>query len=103
MNPLYNAGRSASACTARMHNRGIFEGCAPEARDQPRRPTLPSSNVRRTIALLDDLVRPRQHRRRDRQADFPGGAKVQGKLNLVVILNREILRWRPTQDALHVP
>src|SRR5215813_563219 len=46
--------------------------------------------VREADHLLDDLIRPPQHRRRDRQAERLGGLEVDDQLELGGLLDRKV-------------
>src|SRR5262249_54103981 len=54
------------------------------------------------LDLLDDLIRPRQYRGRDREAKRLGGLEVYGQMEAVHPLDRQISRVSPQQDALDV-
>src|SRR5713101_2973582 len=54
------------------------------------------------IALLDDLIRPPQQRRRDREAEGLGGLEVDHQLELRGLLYGEIGRLRALEDLVHV-
>ena len=57
---------------------------------------------RRAHDLLDDLIRPRQQRRWDREAEGLGGLEVDHQLELRGLLNREIRRLGTLQDLVDV-
>ena len=45
---------------------------------------------------MDDLIRPREHRRRDREAEGLRGLQVDHELELRRLLDGEVARvWRP--------
>ena len=50
--------------------------------------------------LLDHLIRPRQHIRRDRQADLLRGFQVDHELDLRRLLNRQISRLGTFKDLV---
>src|SRR5207245_10962510 len=49
-------------------------------------------------ALLDDLVCPQQQRLRDREPESLGGLEVEGERKARRPLDRNLRRWRATQD-----
>src|SRR6476661_8258013 len=51
---------------------------------------------------LDDLIRPLQERRRDRQAEGLGGLEVDDQLELGRLLYREVSRLRALEDLVDV-
>src|SRR5690242_20723019 len=53
--------------------------------------------------LLDHLIRPRQERRRDRQAEGLGGLEVHDQIELCRLLDREVARLAALEDLVHVP
>src|SRR5262245_7068471 len=54
------------------------------------------------IALLKDLIRPRQQRRWDRQAERLGGLEVDDQLELRGLLDGEVAGLRTLEDAVDV-
>src|SRR6266487_1233978 len=52
--------------------------------------------------LLDHLVRPRQHRLRDRQAESLGGLEVDDQLVLDRRLHRKVGRLRTLEDEIDI-
>src|SRR5215468_4820530 len=52
--------------------------------------------------LLDDLVRPRQHRRRDREAERLGGLEVDHQLELRRLLDRKVSGLGTLEDLVDV-
>jgi len=52
--------------------------------------------------LLYDLIRPRQQRRRDGEAEGLGGLEVDNQLELGRLLDGQITRFDPLQDPVHV-
>jgi hypothetical protein len=52
-------------------------------------------------SLLDDLVRPRQHRRRDREAVGLGGLEVYYQSNFVGCSDEEVAEVPALDDLLH--
>src|SRR5437867_11190889 len=59
-------------------------------------------SVREHVSLLDDLIRPCQHRRRDGDAESFRGLQVDDKLELARLLDREVGRLRALQYPVHV-
>jgi hypothetical protein len=53
-------------------------------------------------ASLDDLVRPRQQRRRDREAERLGGLEVDHELELGGLLDGQIARLRALEDLVDI-
>src|SRR5262245_24675048 len=53
-------------------------------------------------ASLNDLVRPRQHRRRNRQAEGFGGLEIDDQLELCRLLDREIAGLGPLEDLVDI-
>src|SRR5438093_93421 len=51
---------------------------------------------------LDQLVRPEQHRPRDRQAERLGGLQVDHQLELRGLLDREIAGLGALEDLVHI-
>src|SRR6185436_4903579 len=54
------------------------------------------------LVLLDDLIRPRQHIRWNRQTDLFGGFEVDNELELLWLLNWQVSGLRAFQDLVHV-
>ena len=52
--------------------------------------------------LLDDLIRPPQQRRRDRQAEGLGGLEVDDQLELRGLLDGKLARLFALQDPVHI-
>jgi len=50
------------------------------------------------MQLLDDLIRLQQQRRRDREAERPGGLEVDDEPKAVGLLNGKIRRPCPLED-----
>src|SRR2546426_5777147 len=61
--------------------------------------TVPSA---RAHALFYDLVRPPQHRRRDRQPERLGHPAVDHELELGWLLHRKVCRLRAPEDLVHI-
>ena len=53
-------------------------------------------------SLFDDLIRPRQHLGRNRQADLLGGLEVDDELELRRLLDRQVSGLCTLQDLVHV-
>src|SRR4029453_282157 len=51
--------------------------------------------------LFDDLIRPRQQRRRDGEAEGLGGLEVDDQLERCRLLNRKVRRLGPFQNPVH--
>ena len=49
---------------------------------------------------LDDLIRPGQHRRRDREAEGFGGVEVHDQFERRGLLDRKIIRLRALEDTI---
>src|SRR5215831_15212277 len=58
--------------------------------------------ARQLKALLYDLIRGRQHRRRNREAEHPGGLEVDHELELGRLRHRQIAGTGAGEDARHV-
>src|SRR2546426_1771626 len=54
------------------------------------------------VSLLDHLVRPSQHRRRDRQAERLGRLEVNHQLELRRLLHGEVSRFSTFQDLVDI-
>ena len=52
--------------------------------------------------LLDDLIRPRQHRRRDREAERFGGLQVDHELELRGLLDGQVGGLGALEDLVDV-
>src|SRR5262252_10945840 len=52
--------------------------------------------------LLDQLIRPLQHRRRERQAEGLGGLEVDDELELRGLLDRQVGGLGPLEDLVHI-
>src|SRR5207244_1625377 len=51
---------------------------------------------------LDHLIRPLQERRRDRQAEHPGGLEVDHQTPVVDLLDREVSWLCPLEDPVDI-
>src|SRR3989442_8374367 len=76
----------------------------PEPYPQECRYHKPRSQSRRGDAsrLLNDLVRPPQQRRWDRQPERPGGLEIDDQLELRRLLDGQIGWLGPPEDLVHV-
>src|SRR6266852_2669198 len=54
------------------------------------------------VVSLDDLVRPRQHRLRDCQAEGLGGLEIDGQLELRRLLDGKLCRLGTFEDLVDV-
>ena len=54
------------------------------------------------LLLLDHFICPRQHRRRDRQAEGFGGLQIDHEFELRRLLHRQVGRLGALQDLVHV-
>src|SRR4030095_4996282 len=66
------------------------------------RASIGLSIVASFVSLLDHLIRPRQQRRRDRQAERLGGLEVDDQLELGGLLDRKVSRLRPLENAIDI-
>jgi hypothetical protein len=89
---------SAAAESRRFIGHGS-EGLAMKAR-RNHAPALTAPN--RSIALLYDLIRPQQQRRRNGKAERLGGFEVDDELEFRRLLDRNIRGSRASQDLVHV-
>ena len=65
--------------------------------------TVPSLHSWHSVALhIDHLIRPRQHIRRNRQADLFRGFQIDHKFKLRCLLHRQIGRFGAFQDLVDV-
>src|SRR5215470_13199175 len=67
-----------------------------------RRAPPPCQRGTRGGPSLNDLIRPRQHRRRDGQAERLGGLEVDDELELGRLLDREIGGLGTLEDLCHI-
>ena len=51
---------------------------------------------------MNDLIRPRQHIRRNRESDLFGGIQIDDELKFLRLLHREIGRLRAFQDFVYI-
>src|SRR5262245_3680686 len=67
--------------------------------------TTPQARARRGTragSSLDNFVRPREYRLRDRQAERLGGLEVDDQLEFRGLLDREIGRVRSSEKPVHI-
>src|SRR5262245_44331257 len=63
---------------------------------------IPDSCGAANGVLFDHLVGVREQRRRNRQAESPGGDEVHHQIKLSRLLDWDVARLRPTQDLVNV-
>jgi hypothetical protein len=76
--PDQESSQERSAWSARS-----YEGIG-----HPGKPTAAGAGRAGRASLLDDVIGLQQQRLRDREADLPGGAEIEGESDLVVVLDR---------------
>src|SRR5438034_831754 len=74
----------------------------PAPRRRAPRTESPTQSHRETFAgsSFDDLIRPQQQRRRDRQTERLGGLEVNHELELRGLLDGEVARLRALEDLV---
>src|SRR4030095_7418895 len=87
-----------------IHMRGAWRAGSYEGIEHPAKPSAATRSRPRgsSTALLDHLVRPQQHRLRDREPERLGRLGVDDQLEFSRLLHGEVSRLRALQDLVYV-